>query len=379
MSAFKEVMRDIDADELQYEHSTLRRCSFCAGTSDAPLRQCSVCKSVRYCDHKCQLADYKAGHKRECSNFVTPPLTRTFLTRPTGNKTTYPKNPLFARGSHDGVGCWESIIVFGGRTCVVTNPGKAHDITKVQPDLEDITTYEERGGTVAALRVAQDPLCHLPRLAIKNVAGVEFRATDPPQTVLNKAQGIVYLAHGEYVVYHVQFRVGDGNTFTSDVDALVRLRALTLVWQTATDCVSWIKERGVPDVVRLKAAEAIVGPQYVGPPRPDTVVPFDVPAIYAYYLDAFRGGEQTYVESHYGKERTKAIMEQSEQDRWVYSVAAQMQGIADKQAAGDIEVSDVDGQTIQAACDTATAGNGINFSGDRRRLLGLFRRRLRLT
>ncbi len=179
--------------------------------------------------------------------------------------------------------------------------------------------------------------------------------------MLNKAQGIVYLAHGEYVVYHVQFRVGDGNTFTSDVDALVRLRALTLVWQTATDCVSWIKERGVPDVIRLKSAEAIVGPQYVGPPPPDTVVPFDVPAIYAYYLDAFRGGEQTYVESHYGKERTNAIMEQNEQDRWVYSVAAQMQGIADKQAAGDIEVSDADGQ---AAGVPATAGNGINFYGD---------------
>ncbi len=65
-------------------------------------------RSVRYCDEKCQLEDYRVRHKRECGRFVTPPLTRAFLTQSTGNDTIYPKHPVFAKGYHDGVGCWVS-------------------------------------------------------------------------------------------------------------------------------------------------------------------------------------------------------------------------------------------------------------------------------
>ncbi|RDX57333.1 hypothetical protein OH76DRAFT_31352 [Lentinus brumalis] len=352
MSKFKKAMRIIDANEVRYEHVTQRRCSFCAATSEDPLRQCSVCKSVRYCDEKCQLEDYGVRHKRECGRFVTPPLTRAFLTQSTGNDTIYPKHPVFAKGYHDGVGCWVShegrpdfglqafatntwatpetwrktyssrvtsytplaekynalrpnlltlavvvqnrrkdkkpIVVFAGRTRVVTKPGADHAVTQAKSDLEDITSYEEEGGSVAALRVAEDPLYRCPRLAIKNVAGVEFQADHPPLSVVNEPHGIVFLAPGEYVVYNVQFRVGDGNKCSTDVDALIHLRALSFVWQLAEDYVPWVQERA--EHIRLNPREC-PAPKDVGPPPPETLIPFDLPIVFAYYLDAIKEGE----------------------------------------------------------------------------------------
>ncbi len=176
---------------------------------------------------------------------------------------------------------------------------------------------------------------------------------------MNEPHGIVFLAPGEYVVYNVQFRVGDGNKCSTDVDALIHLRALSFVWQLAEDYVPWVQERA--EHIRLNPREC-PAPKDVGPPPPETLIPFDLPIVFAYYLDAIKEGERKYVESHYGKKHTEAIMKQNEQDRWVYAVAAQMQGIADERVAGDIEVSeievsDVDGQTVLAAGTTGTDGD----------------------
>jgi hypothetical protein len=44
-----------------------RRCSYCTSEDlKVELQKCSQCKSVQYCSKKCQVADWNAGHKKEC-------------------------------------------------------------------------------------------------------------------------------------------------------------------------------------------------------------------------------------------------------------------------------------------------------------------------
>jgi hypothetical protein len=45
-------------------------CNYC--NSEGPkseLKKCSRCKSAHYCSKKCQVADWKAGHKKKCETF----------------------------------------------------------------------------------------------------------------------------------------------------------------------------------------------------------------------------------------------------------------------------------------------------------------------
>ncbi|TFK94079.1 hypothetical protein K466DRAFT_22902 [Polyporus arcularius HHB13444] len=83
------------------------QCTYC-GATGSNMRRCSLCKSVRYCDERCQRADYIARHRSECTNFKAPPFTTTFMTQPIGS-LKYALATVFARGYRDGVGCWISI------------------------------------------------------------------------------------------------------------------------------------------------------------------------------------------------------------------------------------------------------------------------------
>ena len=65
-------------------------------------------RSVSYCNKTCQIADYKRGHKRECQEFIHPPFVPDFVPEAIGDMK-YERNPVFALGHNDGVGCWVSI------------------------------------------------------------------------------------------------------------------------------------------------------------------------------------------------------------------------------------------------------------------------------
>ncbi|KAH9903001.1 hypothetical protein C8Q73DRAFT_661874 [Cubamyces lactineus] len=84
------------------------KCSYCGKDGGGSLKGCSRCKAARYCNQECQLADFKARHKRECANFAYPPTTSAFLIRPVAGEQ-YPQHPVFAHAHQDGVGCWVSI------------------------------------------------------------------------------------------------------------------------------------------------------------------------------------------------------------------------------------------------------------------------------
>eukprot|EP00121_Abeoforma_whisleri_P016259 Awhi_evm2s14925 len=42
-----------------------QKCSSCGIVSNS-LSVCNGCKAVKYCNKKCQRADWKAGHKVDC-------------------------------------------------------------------------------------------------------------------------------------------------------------------------------------------------------------------------------------------------------------------------------------------------------------------------
>ncbi|CAG2181317.1 unnamed protein product, partial [Oppiella nova] len=55
-----------------------QRCDHCFKINDN-LRKCSKCKSMYYCDQKCQRSDWSDGHRHEChlyDNFYDNCLTR---------------------------------------------------------------------------------------------------------------------------------------------------------------------------------------------------------------------------------------------------------------------------------------------------------------
>ncbi|OJT07606.1 hypothetical protein TRAPUB_1536 [Trametes pubescens] len=98
------IQRTINKQK-EAKHIAKTHCTFCGkDDSDGPLKSCSRCKAARYCDQACQLSDFKAWHKRECADFVHPPTTSAFLTKPIPGER-YPPQPVFAHWHEDGVGC----------------------------------------------------------------------------------------------------------------------------------------------------------------------------------------------------------------------------------------------------------------------------------
>ena len=65
-------------------------------------------RAAKYCNQTCQLADFKPRHKHDCANFVHPPITSAFLTKPVAYER-YPMQPVFAAGHEESVGCWISV------------------------------------------------------------------------------------------------------------------------------------------------------------------------------------------------------------------------------------------------------------------------------
>jgi hypothetical protein len=57
----------LDDDDLSDVHLSMRRCDGCGiSGSDEMLQQCGKCGKVSYCSKPCQLADWKARHKKAC-------------------------------------------------------------------------------------------------------------------------------------------------------------------------------------------------------------------------------------------------------------------------------------------------------------------------
>ncbi|RPD60008.1 hypothetical protein L226DRAFT_534947 [Lentinus tigrinus ALCF2SS1-7] len=356
----------------KHKSRAAHQCTFCGKEDQANLRACSLCKCARYCSKQCQVADYKARHKRECVDFVYPPLTRAFMTEPV-NDERYPQRPVFARGHCQGVGCWVSVdgqfdcilkslaepidmnttdyhrvmerrmalaqgnevvrlgerynaltrnllslsilvqnrrkdsmnvVVFGARVQLVTLASMKDAFLKGRSEMDQFHTFKVGSESLGVLSVADDPWEKLPRLQIKNFNGTDIidnTPPPPPSSVIDASKGIVSLSPGEYVIYKLQFRVGDNHRIVTDFEALSRLAGVSIAFAP--------QEQGSnPVLLDYILSQQIHADGY----EPQGIVAaIDRPALYDHYADYIESGEEAYIESHFGKERVEALRKQS--------------------------------------------------------------------
>ncbi|KAI1797211.1 hypothetical protein LXA43DRAFT_983264 [Ganoderma leucocontextum] len=360
----------------QHKRLVLRQCSYCGKTGFRNLPQCSLCKSARYCNTKCQRADYLKDHRLDCIGFGDPPFTPAFLTNPIGD-ARYAVDPLFGRGERDGIGTWISVsssidctlsalvyplrpqndeaeirrrlrraetdrgtalkykahtsnlltlqllvqnrrkdglpaIIFGALSQVITLAKPMEAVYRGSPgdDVERIAKFKvsltltSPKMEVAAIGVARDPWDETPRLYIKNFNGTELHpdSTLPP-AIHSASRGIVELYPGDFVLLHLQFRVGDGRTagIDKDVLALANLFGFALPLRSPCTC-------GDDPTVLDAALDASFGPGNIAEGLTSM---FNDGAIKAYYNDLIQRGERAHIESHHGR----AHVEQWEQRR----------------------------------------------------------------
>jgi len=74
--------KSVDAETLpyieEYESSIRELCSCCFKSLSTDNRKCCVeCKAVYYCNRECQVADWKAGHKKDCVKSLKKRLRAT--------------------------------------------------------------------------------------------------------------------------------------------------------------------------------------------------------------------------------------------------------------------------------------------------------------
>ncbi|KAI0707395.1 hypothetical protein C8Q76DRAFT_589504, partial [Earliella scabrosa] len=190
----------------------------------------------------------------------------------------------------------QPILVSGAGAAVLPFDIAVDDILKGKGEKEkEIAINEEDPeAKLASIGVAYDPWDERPRLLIKNISGTEFvtNAAFPPTVMNAGGSGTVILRPGDYVVFHAEFRLGNGDTITNVVAALSRLRHLVLPWYT-------LDSSTVDDLINGTSR---------GPPVPDDIakvqvqyVEFDRPTIRAYYDDLLEHGAEVFDESHYGK------------------------------------------------------------------------------
>ncbi|OJT03812.1 hypothetical protein TRAPUB_5542 [Trametes pubescens] len=341
-------------------------CTFC-GKADVhtPLKSCGRCRSARYCNERCQLADFTQAHKGECGTFMHLPTTMAFLsTVETGER--FPIHPLFAHWHQEHVGCWVSIegrvdcslqtliesldiagigdrirqimtgpagtascetmrthrayaqsllslrvlvqnrrkdrtpiLVFASRAQVLSVASSTVAVQRgtAERERDNIATFTLDNEPRVAMGVAYDPWDNVPRLAIRQLNSVEIvNDGRVPAHVKDANNGTVLLKTGDFVVFQLQFRVGDGDTISKDWEALSALEALFVPW------VPW-------DGVQEPATLAMSLPTVQSSPYADGTstlgrllrVPFDQRAIKDYYADFVERGEHAYLESHFGR------------------------------------------------------------------------------
>ncbi|KAI1797157.1 hypothetical protein LXA43DRAFT_982973 [Ganoderma leucocontextum] len=350
------------------------RCTNCGKDGGDSLRSCSRCKAARYCDQTCQLADFKARHKRECPNFVHPPTTSVFFTEPVPGER-FPQQPVFAHAHEHGVGCWVSIagridcdlqvltemvspgghgeksfenrqyqilnsspedgrdiirrykaaahsllglsvlvqnrrkekgaiLVFASRAQVVSYPSTIAAVHAGTAEGDNIVKFTRDRVEYAAAGVAIDPWDKTPRLEIAYFNGQEVKHKTPsqlPPAVKGAKEGIIALNPGEYVILHLQFRVGDGDRISKDWEAMgvcETIRIPYAIWDGTAAPASLVPS--------LPLAQTPVPVPSDGPGR-SLRAPFNQRDVKAHYADFIERGEEAYIRAHFGDERADMV------------------------------------------------------------------------
>lgn len=124
----------------------------------------------------------------------------------------------------------------------------------------------------------------------------------PPASVKDVTSGIVALNQGEYVIYNLQFRVGDGDSVAKDWEALRCLETIHVpyaIWDGTSSPSSLASY--LPLVQNQSSASAGASSEGKGQ---SLRAPFNQRAVTAHYADYIEHDEEAYVRSHFGDERT---------------------------------------------------------------------------
>ncbi|TFK94049.1 hypothetical protein K466DRAFT_477419 [Polyporus arcularius HHB13444] len=352
--------------------SEAHHCTFCGKEDKENLRNCSLCKSVRYCDRQCQLADYKARHKQECVDFVHPPLTRAFMTEPI-NDEQYPQRPVFARGHRQGVGCWVSV------------DGEFDCSLKPLAEPMNLTTPEDYHATMArrmalapgpeVVLIGEKSKAFTRNLLTLSILVQNRRKDDMKVLVFGSRIQLVSLASTKDAFVKGRPEVDKFHTFQDGGEAMAVMSVADDPWEkrprlqvknfSGTD----IKGNAPPPPSVHDASKGIVSlnpGEYViyrtqfrvgdddriatdfealgrlcglsipfklweqgsdpllldnmlsqhihndGHSPQGIVATIDRPALYEFYADYIERGEEAFIESHFGKERVEALRRQSQ-------------------------------------------------------------------
>ncbi|OJT10743.1 hypothetical protein TRAPUB_12737, partial [Trametes pubescens] len=151
----------------------------------------------------------------------------------------------------------------------------------------------------ATIGVPTDPWDHVPRLAVSQINTIELVPHTPlPTHVKDSTEGTILLNTGDFVVLHLQFRVGDGNKITKDWEALSTLEAVFLPW------VLWDGVTPLSNIAAslptVQSSSSVESSQACGQLL---CAPFDTQAVHHYFAHFIQSGQNAYMESHLGSAR----------------------------------------------------------------------------
>ncbi|KAJ7261737.1 hypothetical protein B0H12DRAFT_1047890 [Mycena haematopus] len=322
-------------------------------TSANPLQACSRCRSAisslvvlyctRYCSRDCQLAHYKAIHKKDCASFASPPLCRAFNTTVCLPGCSYFETPVFAVGVSEGMGAWVSSAgsidcrlapLPGGmkslndddpRTILLMTPGMADGkyfslrvlVQNRSPKAKPMVVIGKGIVAVASARGApiimegREPgeptklKCSLGSGPLLGLAKVGAEIThfngksekhiqiESCPAVKDAAACAVLLNVGEYAIFHVEFRAG-GPRVTHD------FQVLELLQHIIVPCIPYDPKASAPYTELLPQAadrDEVCEVRAV----------LDQGVVDAWYKDYKTKGERAYIASHYGEARAKMV------------------------------------------------------------------------
>ncbi|KAI0749331.1 hypothetical protein C8Q80DRAFT_1269228 [Daedaleopsis nitida] len=194
------------------------------------------------------------------------------------------------------------ILMFPARTQLVSFENTSSDVLKGRSEMDKLSTFQVNEHTLAVMGVAEDPWSKNRRVLLKNFNGIDIKEGKPlPPSVHDVERGIVSLRPGEYVVFSAQFRLGDGDTITTDWEAFERLSCASLafsLWEQGADpCL-------LDDILAQFLGRNGHAPEGLR-------MPFDHPTMVDFYHDYLVYGEEAFIRSHYGAERVEILKKSS--------------------------------------------------------------------
>ncbi|RDB17166.1 hypothetical protein Hypma_001805 [Hypsizygus marmoreus] len=327
-------------------------CAACGKPNDErkPLQACIRCRTVRYCDKKCQVAHFHSIHREDCKSFRTPPTCRAYDTLANLPGCSYPQDGVFGHVHTGGIGVWISPFgcIDSSLLCIPGHP-QPMNMEKQKPtltydqwnqffqpcsDLASLDKYmallvvvQNRNskkdakpivvvgtsimaigsaeGTPALVEGKLPGETHLmtedhdgkPTVAlaptyvcVSHFNGKSIYDNTHP-SVIHKATSTVVLSLGDFVIFEVQYRCG-GPRIRRDYQALERLRCLTIS-TTPRDPTFRGEYR---ELIPLAARKGQVT-------QLDAMI--DQAAVAEWFADIKTKGVEAHVRSHFGEERVK--------------------------------------------------------------------------